>query len=120
MLVSPRESTNMAENMFKNFRRCFKGDFKGITYTTQGGDFQSFSKIRVHLHDLQLLSVERLELTTHLFRPLTREFHALVRDGSTCHEAPDLAGPRTNQRKGGRWESPRTENKSSENKAGTL
>jgi len=32
-------------------------------------------------------------LDLYLLRPQRRVFHALVRAGSTCQEAPDLSGP---------------------------
>lgn len=38
--------------------------------------------------------------------PCTKAFHALVRFGSTCHEAPHRADPTTSQRKGGLHEDP--------------
>lgn len=37
----------------------------------------------------------------HRFDPETRAFHADVQRGSMCQEAPDRAGPITNQRYGG-------------------
>lgn len=36
------------------------------------------------------------------FRPQRRVFQALVRPGSTCHDAPDLAGPMISHLNGGR------------------
>ncbi len=59
-------------------------------------------------------------LTAYLFRPESRAFQALVSAGSTCHDAPDRAGPATNQRNGGWICLSRSASRSSENIEGTL
>lgn len=57
---------------------------------------------------------------SYLFRPTRSVFHALVRAGSTCQDAPDLSGPIISHLNGGRLSESNTSKRSSLNKSGTV
>lgn len=70
--------------------------------------------------ETRCVASDRLVFITYLLRPHRSVFQALVRDGSTCQEAPDLSGPIMNHLKEGRWSMSSTSKKSSLNISGTL